>query len=484
MNRKTLLKGCAAAWAVCALLAVGFFFVAGEQLFFRDEQTDMLRADMPIGELTAETEVRQRFVADADALRGVELLLSTYGRVNETALEVRIEDAEGTVIGQTSVLTAALADNSPVRLDFEKPLPLAHAAPYDLVLTASGAAQGNAVTAWYGTGVSAGRAAVLVPLEAWEYVRVNGEPAGGKLCCRLYTRSDLWVGPAYWYLAAGALLALLAYCAYMLVRWEKGKPTRLLRLVLAMKKYNYLLRQLVSRDFKTKYKRSVLGIFWSFLNPLLSMAVQYIVFSTLFRSDIPNFALYLLIGIVCFGSFSEITNMSLTSIVGNASLINKVYVPKYIYPLSRVLSSMVNLLFSLIPLFLVMLLTHTPLRPSVLLLPFGLLCLMAFCTGMGLLLSASMVFFRDTQFLWGVLSMVWMYATPIFYPESIIPAQFMTLYKCNPLYHIVRFLRTVVIDGVSPEPKAYLLCAIACAVPLLAGAWVFKRSQDRFVLYL
>ena len=99
-----------------------------------------------------------------------------------------------------------------------------------------------------------------------------------------------------------------------------------------------------------------------------------------------------------------------------------------------------------------------------------------------MLLAAAMVFFRDTQFLWGVVSMLWMYATPIFYPESIIPARFMLVYKLNPLYHIIRFIRTILINGVSPEPKAYALALIASVVPLIIGSMVFKRTQDRFVL--
>lgn len=176
--------------------------------------------------------------------------------------------------------------------------------------------------------------------------------------------------------------------------------------------------------------------------------------------------------------------MALMSIVGNAPLITKVYVPKYIYPLSRVLSSSINLLFSLIPLLAVMLITGAPLRPALLLLPFGLICLFLFSLGTGLLLSTAMVFFRDTQFLWGVVSMLWMYLSPIIYPESIIPVKFLTLYKCNPLYHIIRFIRIILMDGLSPEPKAYGLCIIASAVPLIIGAVVFKKNQDKFVLNL
>ena len=174
--------------------------------------------------------------------------------------------------------------------------------------------------------------------------------------------------------------------------------------------------------------------------------------------------------------------MSLSSIVGNASLITKVHVPKFIYPLTRVLSSTINFALSHIPLFAVLLITRTPIRPAILLLPFGVICLFALSLGIGLLLASAMVFFRDTQFLWGVISMLWMYATPIFYPESIISGKFITLFKMNPLYHIIRFIRVILLDGVSPEPKAYLLALIASVVPLIIGTVVFKKTQDRFVL--
>ena len=121
----------------------------------------------------------------------------------------------------------------------------------------------------------------------------------------------------------------------------------------AFKKYRFLLSQLVSRDFKTKYKRSILGVLWSLLNPLMIMAVQYIVFSELFRWDIKNFAVYLLIGSVMFNFFSDASSQALSSITDSAGLITKVYVPKYIFPVSKVVSSSINLGFSLIALFLI-----------------------------------------------------------------------------------------------------------------------------------
>ena len=257
-----------------------------------------------------------------------------------------------------------------------------------------------------------------------------------------------------------------------------------MRLIAGGISYRFLLEQLVERDFKTKYKRSVLGILWSLMNPLLTMLVMYIVFSTLFKSNIDNFLVYLLSGIVCWNYFSEVSSFCLTSITGNTSLITKVYVPKYIYPLSRVLSATVNLIFSLIPLVLVLFLTKSPITTRILLVPIPLICLFLMSFGIGLILASSMVYFRDTQFLWGVISMLWMYLTPIFYDAEIIPQQYMFAYKLNPLYHIISVMRTLLIDGMSPSPVSYLLCLVSAIIPLFLGVLIFKKTQDKFVLYL
>lgn len=306
------------------------------------------------------------------------------------------------------------------------------------------------------------------------------------LCAALFYRFQgpqlLW--PGYWYAVGLIALALALYACFLVRAARRGRMTFVMRVLLILQRYSYLMKQLVSRDFKTRYKRSVLGVFWSFLNPLLTMLVQYIVFSTLFRSDIKNFQLYLLVGIVCFNFFNEATGVALQSIVGNAALITKVYVPKYIYPVSRVLSSSINLLFSVILLLIMMVFTGAPFRPALLFAPFGLLCLVAFCIGMGFFLATAMVFFRDTQFLWGVVNMLWMYATPIFYPETIIPVKLMPLYRCNPMYQIIRFLRAIFLDGAVPVPKSFFACALASFVPLLLGAMVFKKNQDKFIMNL
>ena len=265
---------------------------------------------------------------------------------------------------------------------------------------------------------------------------------------------------------------------------KSGKKSATINFIRSINRYEFLIHQLVSRDFKTKYRRSVLGVFWSFLNPLLTMLVQYVVFSTLFKSSIPHYPAYLLSGIVLFNFFSETTTVGMTSITANAPLITKVYVPKYIYPLTRMLSSTINVALSFLPLFLVTIVTGVFPAFSWLLLLYVLACLMAFALGISYILSTLMVYFRDTQFLWTVISMIWMYCTPIFYPESIIPANLLKIYHLNPLYQIVSFARTALIDRVSPEPMAYLVCLLVAVVPLVIGIWVFNRKEKDFVLYL
>ena len=484
MTRDRLLKICAAVMGICLLSILVFYLVGGDQLRYHGDLSDAVSPMNAVGELTGETELRQPFTARGDRLEQVQILFSSYGRVNTAPVTAEILSPEGEILARADVHPAQMKENAMTPVSFPEGAPLERGGVYVLRLTCPEGTAGNAVTVWYGSAVAASRGQVSVEIPTEAALRVNGAAVPGKLVFRTYEITNLRFLSYFWYLAALALGCVGAILLHTVRCFDKGRSTALLRLMEAFCRYNYLLRQLIARDFKTKYKRSVLGILWSFLNPLLTMLVQYLVFSTLFRSDVANFPLYLLTGIVCFGFFSEASAMSLMSIVGNASLITKVYVPKYIYPVSRVLSSTVNLLLSLIPLLGVMLLTGTPFRPSLLLLPFGLVCLVAFSLGVGFVLSAMMVFFRDTQFLWGVVSMLWMYLTPIFYPESIIPAGLLPLFKCNPLYHIIRFVRILLIDGVSPEPKAYALCLAASFVPLLIGALIFRANQDKFVLNL
>jgi len=264
----------------------------------------------------------------------------------------------------------------------------------------------------------------------------------------------------------------------------RGKTSYFFAVFGVLKKYGFLIRQLVSRDFKTRYKRSVLGVFWSLLNPLLTMMVQYIVFSTLFKSDIDNYPVYLLTGLVAFNFFTEGVGQALTSIVGNASLITKVYLPKYVYPVTRVLSSGINLLMSLIPLLLAAVITKEPFTKAYLMAPYFLVCVVVFTTGFGMIMASAMTFFRDMQFLWGILSMLWMYLTPVFYPISIVEVESRKYFGYNPMLHYVNALRSIVMDGTTPRPAEFAVCTLWAAVVLALGCVIFKKTQDKFVFYI
>lgn len=249
--------------------------------------------------------------------------------------------------------------------------------------------------------------------------------------------------------------------------------------------FDELLKQLIIRDIKLKYRRSYLGYLWSILNPLMLMVVIVIVFSNLFRFDIPNFPLYLLSGQIIFSFMVEATNMSVSSITGNASLLKKTYVPKYIFTLSKVGSSLVNLLFSLGALVLVMLFTQAEFSWNLLFFPIIILQVFIFSLGLGLWLAAITVFFRDIQYLWGVFVSMWMYLTPLFYPISIIPEEYQTLYKtANPMYWYIEQFRDVVLYAKFPESSSIFVGSLVSVGVLILGAWYFNKKQDEFILYI
>ena len=249
-------------------------------------------------------------------------------------------------------------------------------------------------------------------------------------------------------------------------------------------RYGFLLEQLVKRNFNTKYRQSVLGVLWSFLNPLLTMAVQYVVFSTLFQSDISHFPVYLLSGIILFNFFNECVTLGMDSIVLNGPLITKVAMPKMIYPLSRSLSSLINLVISFLPLALVMLLSGTPLTPALLLVPLAAALTFLFALGMSLILCTLNVFFRDTRFLWSVVSLLWTYATPIFYPITIIPAAWQPVFRLNPMFQLIDLMRTIVIGGACPTWGQLGVCLACAVIPLALGVCIFRRNEDKFVFHL
>lgn len=251
-----------------------------------------------------------------------------------------------------------------------------------------------------------------------------------------------------------------------------------------IRKYSFLLSQLVASDFKLKYKRSILGVLWSLLNPLLLMTVQYLVFSNLFKVNIDNYVIYLMCGNIVFNFFSESTNLALSAIVDSSGLITKVYIPKYIFPIAKVLSSLINFGFSLLALYFMLLFNQVPVSGAHVFIILDVLYLTAFSIGFGLILCSAMVFFRDIKFLYGIVLTAWMYFTPIFYPESILQGKLLILAKMNPLFHFIRYFRAIVLDAQIPNVKMNLYCLAFSALTLLIGLIVFRKTQDKFILNL
>lgn len=262
-------------------------------------------------------------------------------------------------------------------------------------------------------------------------------------------------------------------------------------IVYNFKKYSFLMKQLIARDFKVKYKRSVLGILWSLLYPILMMIVMVIVFSQMFKfkMDGVNFPVYLLTGLVMFNYFSEASQSAMTSVVTNFGLINKVYIPKYIFPLSKCLFVGINFLLTLIPLLLVILITGNGETRCViniyyLILPYIFLCLFMFTVGVGFIVSTISVFLRDMFYIYGIIILIWNYLTPIFYSITMLPDKFQTLFKLNPLYMFVDSAREIILYNRAPSGTMLLICGLVSLITLIIGTIVFKAKQDKFIYYV
>lgn len=252
-----------------------------------------------------------------------------------------------------------------------------------------------------------------------------------------------------------------------------------------LRQYQPLLKQLIIRDIKLKYRRSFLGYVWSILNPLLTMMVLVVVFSNLFRFDIPNFPVYLICGSTLYAFLAEATSMSASSIMTNSALLKKTYVPKYIFPLSRVTSSLVNLLFAFVAIILVIIYTGLKITPLMLLTPLVIFELYVFSLGLSMFLAAATVYCRDILYLWGIFLTLWNYLTPIFYPVSIIPEKYRFWYcSLNPMYIYITQFRDLVLNGTLPDLYSVSLGIAMAIVSVIMGTIFFMRSQDNFILYI
>lgn len=250
-------------------------------------------------------------------------------------------------------------------------------------------------------------------------------------------------------------------------------------------KYRDLLKLLVAKNIKLKYRRSWLGYVWSILNPLLIMIVMTVVFSTMFKRSIENFPVYLFCGQLLFNYMNATTSQSIFSITGNAALLKKTYVPKYLFTLARVTSGLVDLVFSLGALVIVIIVTKAGVTWHALLFPFVLLQLYVFCIGLSLFLAQASVFFKDTQFIYNAVTTAWMYLSAIFYPvEALSEKLAWGIMHLNPMYFYIGQFRALIYYGTMPEMYQIVSGIVAAAVMLGIGMLSFLRTKDQFILYI
>lgn len=269
--------------------------------------------------------------------------------------------------------------------------------------------------------------------------------------------------------------------------------TKILGIFGNFKRYWFLMTQLIARDFKVKYKRSVLGVIWSLLNPILMMTVMAIVFSQMFKFKVEgiNYLVYLMTGIILFNYFSQASNMAMTSVVENFSLINKIYIPKYVFPIAKCLFIGIDFLLTLVPWLGIIALSYFGLGEYTchfniyyLVLPYIFFCMLLFTIGMGLFLSCVSVFLRDVFHIYSIVLTLWNYLTPVFYSIEILPSKLQYLMQFNPLYQFLTATRTVVVYEQMPSFTSLGICTLFGVGMLLIGSFIFRKKQDKFIYYI
>lgn len=251
-----------------------------------------------------------------------------------------------------------------------------------------------------------------------------------------------------------------------------------------LKKYQFLFEELVKRDFKKKYKRTVLGMLWSVLSPLLMLLVMRLVFTQFFGRTTPHYTTYLFAGTLTFSFFNESTSQGMQSLMGNAAIFSKVNVPKYLFLFSKNVQCLINYGLTLCIFFVFCVLDQITFTWKFILLLYPIVCLVLFNLGVGLILSALFVFFRDIQYLWTVFTQLLMYMSAIFYNIDQYPPMIQNLFLLNPIYLNIRYFRKIVIEATIPTIWFHLLMLGYVLIVLGVGCWMYKKYNHRFLYYV
>ncbi len=245
-------------------------------------------------------------------------------------------------------------------------------------------------------------------------------------------------------------------------------------------RYRSLVRELVARDLKVRYKRSVLGIGWTMLHPLATMVVLTAVFSTVFRFSIPNYVVYVLSGLLLWNFLSTTTTHATTQLSLSGVLLSRIYLPKAVFAVSSIGTGLVNIALSLVPLVGIMAVTGVPFTPALLFLPVAVGLTAVFAMGIGLFVSTQAVYFADVVNMYEIGLMLWFYLTPVIYPISALPPQFIWIVRANPMFSLVALFRIPILEGRLPDLSYLAAGAGWAALSLLLGWWAFSRKADEF----
>jgi ABC-type polysaccharide/polyol phosphate export permease len=249
-------------------------------------------------------------------------------------------------------------------------------------------------------------------------------------------------------------------------------------------RYRDLIAQMAARDIKVRYKRSVLGIAWTLLNPLLMMLVYTMAFRHLFVADSPGYPVFLLSGITAWGFFSQSTVVGMYQLLGGGSLLTRIYVPRTVFAVSAIISGLVNLVLSLGPLVVVMLATDVPVTIALAWLPVSVVLLAAFTLGVTLMISSLVIRFHDVVDIYQVLLQAWFFWTPVIYPPDFIPGDQTWRLMSNPMAHMIALFRDPIYEGRSPDSATLIAASLVALVTLVVGWLLFTSRTDELAYRL
>lgn len=248
--------------------------------------------------------------------------------------------------------------------------------------------------------------------------------------------------------------------------------------------HKFLFEELVKRDFKAKYKRTILGMVWSILSPLLMLTVMAIIFGNFFGRSIEHYIIYLFSGQVIFNYFTEATNEGMQALITNSSIFTKINVPKYLFLFSKNVSALINFGIILVIYFGFVAFDGISFTSHFLLLLYPIICLIVMNVGIGLILSALYIFFKDIQYIYRLFTQIVMYGSAIFYSIDILPQHLQTLFYCNPIFVCITYFRSIVLHNAVPDLRLHLLLAGYALVLFGIGCWVYKKYNYKFLYYV